>query len=64
MELANRILSRRGLGDMRVNMYMLSSAESEKFVKSVEDAFDKVQMEGHNPIKLNLKEIESTNPPN
>lgn len=49
---------------MRVNMYMLSSAESEKFVKSVEDAFDKVQMEGHNPIKLNLQEMESTNPPN
>ncbi|TXT60164.1 MAG: hypothetical protein BAJALOKI2v1_130046 [Promethearchaeota archaeon] len=31
-------------------MYWISSAESEKFVKSVEDAYDKVKREGLNPI--------------
>jgi len=44
-------------------MYMLSSAESEKFVKSVEDAFEKVQMEGHNPIKIDKQERKSISPP-
>lgn len=44
-------------------MYMLSSAESEKFVKSVEDAFEKVQMEGHNPIKNDKQEKRSISPP-
>ena len=57
VELANRILERRGLGSMRVNMYMLSSAEAEKFVKSVEDAYEKVKMEGHNPINKNNNNI-------
>ncbi len=32
-------------------MYWLSGAESEKFVKSVEDAYEKVEREGPNPIK-------------
>ena len=32
-------------------MYWLSGAESEKFVKSVEDAFAKVKRTGPNPIK-------------
>ncbi len=32
-------------------MYWLSGAESEKFVKSVEDAFEKVKRAGPNPIK-------------
>jgi hypothetical protein len=32
-------------------MYWLSGAESEKFVKSVEDAYDKVKRAGPNPIK-------------
>ena len=32
-------------------MYWLSGAESEKFVKSVEDAYEKIQREGPNPIK-------------
>ncbi|MFX0008613.1 MAG: hypothetical protein ACFFAV_18020, partial [Candidatus Hermodarchaeota archaeon] len=41
----------RGFGNQRVNMYWLSGAESEKFVKSVEDAYDKVKRAGPNPIK-------------
>lgn len=32
-------------------MYWLSGAESEKFVKSVEDAYEKVKRVGPNPIK-------------
>ena len=51
VDLANRILASRGLGDQRVNMYWLSGAESEKFVKSVEDAYEKVKRVGKNPIK-------------
>jgi hypothetical protein len=38
-------------------MYWLSSAESEKLVKSVEDANDKIHRAGPNPI--NLMEVES-----
>jgi hypothetical protein len=37
-------------------MYWLSGAESEKFVKSVEDAYQKVVELGPNPI--NLEEIQ------
>jgi hypothetical protein len=33
-------------------MYWLSAAEGEKFVRSVEDAFDKVEKIGPNPINL------------
>jgi hypothetical protein len=33
-------------------MYWLSGAESEKFVKSVEDALEKVKNAGPNPLKL------------
>ena len=51
VDLANRILASRGFGHQRVNMYWLSGAESEKFVKSVEDAYEKVEREGPNPIK-------------
>ena len=40
----------RGFGNQRVNMYWCSSAESEKLVKSVEDAFEKIQRLGPNPI--------------
>jgi coenzyme F420-reducing hydrogenase delta subunit len=37
-------------------MYWLSSAESEKLVKSVEDAFEKVKRVGPNPINtMNIK---------
>jgi coenzyme F420-reducing hydrogenase delta subunit len=37
-------------------MYWLSSAESEKLVKSVEDAFEKVKRAGPNPINImNIK---------
>lgn len=50
MDLANHILERRGFGNQRVNMYWCSSAESEKLVKSVEDALEKVQRLGPNPI--------------
>ena len=50
VDLANRILDSRGFGSQRVNMYWLSGAESEKFVKSVEDAYEKVKRVGPNPI--------------
>jgi len=50
VDLANRILDRRGFGSQRINQYWLSGAESEKLVKSVEDAFEKVQRAGPNPI--------------
>jgi hypothetical protein len=33
-------------------MYWLSGAESEKFVKSVEDALEKVEKMGPNPLNL------------
>jgi hypothetical protein len=33
-------------------MYWLSGAESEKFVKSVEEALEKVIQSGPNPLKL------------
>jgi coenzyme F420-reducing hydrogenase delta subunit len=33
-------------------MYWCSSAEAEKLVKSVEDAYEKVQRIGPNPINL------------
>lgn len=56
VDLANRILESRGFGSQRVNMYWLSSAESEKLVKSVEDAFEKVKRAGPNPINImNIK---------
>ena len=38
-------------------MYWLSSAESEKFVKSVEDAFEKIQRLGPNPISTQGLEV-------
>jgi hypothetical protein len=34
-------------------MYWLSGAESEKLVKSVEDAYEKIVREGPNPVNLN-----------
>ena len=52
MDLANHILERRGFGNQRVNMYWCSSAEAEKLVKSVEDAFEKIQRLGPNPISI------------
>ena len=52
VDFANRILERRGFGGQRVNMYWLSSAESEKLVKSVEDALEKVMRLGPNPINV------------
>lgn len=55
VDLANRILDRRGFGNQRVNQYWLSSAESEKLVKSVEDTIEKIRKIGPNP--LNLQEI-------
>ena len=57
VELANRILESRGFGSQRVNMYWLSGAESEKFVKSVEDAYEKVRRLGPSPIKTMDVEI-------
>ena len=56
VELANRILESRGFGNQRINMYWLSGAESEKFVKSVEDALEKVKNAGPNPLKLTDKD--------
>lgn len=55
VDLANRILDRRGFGNQRVNQYWLSSAESDKLVKSVEDTLEKIRKIGPNP--LNLQEI-------
>ena len=52
VDFANRILEKRGFGNQRVNMYWCSSAEGEKLVKSVEDAYEKVQRIGPNPISL------------
>ncbi len=52
MDLANRILDRRGFGSQRINQYWLSGAESEKLVKSIEDAVEKAHRAGPNPIKL------------
>jgi hypothetical protein len=39
-------------------MYWLSGAESEKFVKSVEDTLEKVNNLGPSPLNLIDKEIE------
>ena len=41
-------------------MYWLSGAESEKLVKSVEDAYEKIAREGPNPINtgINVEEKE------
>lgn len=39
-------------------MYWLSGAESEKFVKSVEDAIEKVKLLGPSPLNLIDKEAE------
>lgn len=63
VELANRILERRGFGNKRVNQYWLSSAESEKLVKSVEDTVEKIKLIGKNPIndsKKSKKELAIT----
>ena len=67
MDLANRILEKRGFGSQRINMYWLSGAESAKLVKSVEDALEKVVRAGPNPInslesdsKDKIKEILTT----
>ncbi len=35
-------------------MYWLSGAESEKFVRSVEDAYEKIEKLGPNPINLEI----------
>ena len=43
-------------------MYWLSGAESEKFVKSVEDAYEKVVKLGPNPINLEvIQELKEEN---
>ena len=58
VDLANRILESRGLESQRVNMYWLSGAESEKLVKSVEDALEKIRRAGPNPINtMDMKPI-------
>lgn len=58
VDLANRILESRGFGSQRVNMYWLSGAESEKLVKSVEDALEKIRRAGPNPINtMDMKSI-------
>jgi len=56
VDLANRILERRGFGNQRVNQYWLSGAEAEKLVKSVEDTVEKISRVGINPIKLAEKQ--------
>jgi len=56
--LVNRILESRGFGSQRINMYWLSGAESEKLVKSVEDALEKIKRAGPNPINtMDMKSI-------
>jgi len=60
VDLANRILDRRGFGNQRINQYWLSSAESEKLVKSVEDTLEKVQRLGPNPLKSIAKKVLTT----
>jgi len=58
VDIANRILERRGFGGQRINMYWLSSAEAEKLVKSVEDALEKVSRLGPNTINIKgVKEV-------
>ena len=43
-------------------MYWLSSAEAEKFVKSVEDAYEKVKRSGPNPLKsMDIKKVKIAN---
>lgn len=42
-------------------MYWCSSAESEKFVKSIEDEYEKVKRAGPNPLRA-LSKSEKTNP--
>jgi len=47
-------------------MYWLSGAESEKLVKSVEDAYEKISRVGPNPIKtidIEVLEKESSKSP-
>ena len=56
VDLANRILDRRGFGNQRINQYWLSGAESEKLVKSIEDTLEKIQKAGPNPLKSSEKE--------
>ena len=51
VELANRILEKRGLGGQRINQYWLSGAEADKLVKSVVDTYEKVAKIGLNPLK-------------
>ena len=63
VDLANHILEMRGFGNLRVNMYWCSSAESEKLVKSVEDALEKIQRLGPNPIstlEVSRKKVSTT----
>lgn len=64
VDLANRILERRGFGNQRVNQYWLSSAEAEKLVKSVEDTIEKIKRIGKNPISIsnNVKKELTTTP--
>ena len=63
VDLANRILERRGFGNQRVNQYWLSGAESEKLVKSVEDTVEKIRRIGKNPIyKIKSKKKSSVAP--
>ena len=55
VDLANRILDRRGFGNQRINQYWLSGAESEKLVKSIEDTVEKIKKAGPNPLKSSAK---------
>lgn len=54
-----RILERRGLGGDRVNMYYCSGAEAVKFVKSVEDAVNKIEKLGLNPLKTDQATLQT-----
>lgn len=50
VDLANRILEKRGLGGQRINQYWLSGAEADKLVKSVIDSYEKIKKIGLNPL--------------
>lgn len=52
VDLANRILESRGFSNQRINMYWLSGGDAGKFVKSVENAYERVRKVGPSPLNL------------
>ena len=52
VDLANKLLEVLGLGDTRVAMYFLSSAEAEKFKEAMQSFGKNVSKLGPNPSRL------------